>query len=125
MKLVVTGGRDYQLTSVDLEFLDEIARVRGIDELIHGAASGADTAAAAWAERRMIPTRPVPAKWERFGRAAGPIRNAELVAIAKRERAVLAAFPGNRGTANMITQAQAAGVEVLLSPTRPQSPRGN
>ena len=118
MKLVVTGGRDYQLTDADLEFLDDLARKHGVDELIHGAASGADSAAAAWAERRMIPTRPVPAKWKQFGRAAGPMRNAELVAIAKREGAIVAAFPGNRGTANMIAQARAAGVEVIPSPTR-------
>jgi hypothetical protein len=118
MKLVVTGGRDYQLTAVDLAFLDQITRDRQIDELIHGDATGADAGAKAWAQARMIPDRPVPAKWKLFGLAAGPRRNTEMAEMAKAEGGILAAFPGNRGTNDMIEKATRRGIEVLPSPTR-------
>ncbi|MEM9912925.1 MAG: hypothetical protein AAF922_19365 [Pseudomonadota bacterium] len=46
-----------------------------------------------------------------MGRAAGPIRNKEMLDEGCPDLVV--AFPGGRGTANMVKQAQAAGVEVL------------
>jgi hypothetical protein len=43
--------------------------------------------------------------------AAGPIRNARMLEEGKPD--IVIAFPGGRGTANMIEQAHAAGVEVV------------
>ena len=45
------------------------------------------------------------ADWDKFGRAAGPIRNAQMLREGKPDLVV--AFPGGRGTANMVAQAKA------------------
>ena len=107
MIVAVTGGRDF----------GDIERVRRVlynldpkpTLLIHGAASGADVLAAQVAAELGIPTEAHPADWERHKRAAGPIRNAEMVA---RRPDLLLAFPGGKGTANMTRQAIAAGIQV-------------
>lgn len=82
--------------------------------VIHGAARGADTLAAEWARDRGIPVLPFPADWDSHPRAAGPIRNAQMLREGKPD--VVIAFPGGRGTANMIDQAERAGVPVLRIP---------
>lgn len=48
------------------------------------------------------------ADWDKHGRAAGPIRNKELIDSIE----FLIAFPGGKGTANCIAQAREAGVFV-------------
>lgn len=107
MIVAVTGGRDF----------NDIERVRRAlyslkpkpTLLIHGAAQGADTLAAQVAEEMGIPIEAHPADWEKHGRAAGPIRNAEMVA---RKPDLLLAFPGGRGTAGHTRLAIAAGIPV-------------
>ena len=51
-----------------------------------------------------------PANWEEFGKRAGLIRNARMLTEGKPERVL--AFPGGRGTADMVSRAREAGVEV-------------
>jgi hypothetical protein len=82
-----------------------------IDVLIEGEAPGADTLAREWATEQGIPVERYPADWNRHGKAAGPIRNRRMLVEGKPDLVV--AFPGGRGTANMISQAEAAGVKVL------------
>src|SRR5215475_12388663 len=50
------------------------------------------------------------ADWGQFGSGAGPIRNSKMLAEGKPE--MVLAFPGGRGTANMVKQARSAGVSV-------------
>jgi len=49
------------------------------------------------------------AEWEKHGKRAGPIRNRQMLEL-KPDGVV--AFPGDRGTRDMITAAQEAGVPV-------------
>jgi hypothetical protein len=81
------------------------------DVIIHGAAPGADTLAGQWAADKGIPVEAFPADWEKHGRAAGPIRNKQMLDDGKPDLVV--AFPGGWGTANMCKQAREAGVRVL------------
>ena len=88
--------------------------------LVHGAARGADkTAAKIWTSRGLV-DEPHPANWKQFGRAAGHIRNEEMVALgADLMLAFLVADaapgepPRNVGTRNCIKQARDAGIEVI------------
>lgn len=48
--------------------------------LVHGDARGADRMAEAWAKERGWELDPFPADWDRYGAAAGPRRNREMVA---------------------------------------------
>lgn len=111
MKLLVCGGRDYSDADTLEKTLDAINKKRGIDLLINGGAPGADWLAYLWANANEIPSVTVPAKWKRHGKAAGPRRNAEMLETWKPDGVV--AFPGGRGTADMIKQAKAAGVTVM------------
>ena len=111
MYILVCGGREYANVRALDEALDAIHREKNISRLIHGAARGADSLAAAWARSRGIPLLAFPAGWKKDGRAAGFVRNARMLRDGRPELVV--AFPGGKGTAHMVNLAVAAGVAVL------------
>ena len=71
-------------------------------EIISGKAAGADTGAELFAEQCGLKFTGVAADWENFPKSAGPIRNREMLKLGP--HAVLA-FPGGRGTNDMIAAA--------------------
>ena len=120
MRLLVTGSRylnDYNYFSKEM---DKFCSSHSIPTtVIHGAARGADTLASRWV-REMNSMRnhdPIiteieePAKWKLHGKAAGPIRN-QLMLVEHKPDMVLA-FPGGKGTANMIKIARWNGVPIV------------
>lgn len=108
IRLLVCGGRDYHNETELFGVLDRI--VDRVDVLIHGAARGADSVAHRWAEARGIPIESYPANWNKHGRAAGPIRNTQMLEEGRPDLVV--AFCGGRGTQNMISQSKERGVPV-------------
>jgi UDP-N-acetylmuramoylalanine-D-glutamate ligase len=115
MKVLVCGGRNFNDPITLGSWLGGVHKQRGISLLIEGGAPGADFMARKFAEWQAIPVRTFEADWKRHGRAAGPIRNKQMLEEGKPDLVV--AFPGGRGTANMVEQARAAGVEVLEAVT--------
>jgi len=110
VRLLVCGGRDYGNTVEERNALhDELCRLNP-DVIIHGAASGADSCAGMFARHYAVECVEYPANWYKHGRAAGPIRNQQMIDEGKPD-AVLAA-PGGRGTADMIRRAEAAGLPI-------------
>jgi hypothetical protein len=110
MKILVCGGRDYADRVALFAALDHLHARRVIELVIHGAARGADKLAAEWANARGIQSRAFPALWDADGKAAGFIRNQRMLDCGRPDG--IAAFPGGRGTADMINRAQTAGVPV-------------
>lgn len=111
LRVIVCGGRDFSDRSLLHKTLDRIHLETPIGHLWHGNASGADTLADWWAKQlRTIAVHPVPAQWSKFGRAAGPKRNEAMLG---NEIDLVIAFPGGRGTADMIRRAQKRGVRVI------------
>lgn len=51
------------------------------------------------------------ADWEQCGRQAGPLRNARMLAEGRPDAVI--AFPGGKGTADMVRKARAAGLPVV------------
>lgn len=82
------------------------------DAVVSGGAGGVDTLAAGWARAAGVPLKVFPANWAAYGRAAGPRRNAQIVAAATH----VLALPSRagRGTQNTIRQAEAAGLPVTV-----------
>lgn len=125
MKLLVCGGRDFVDVPLLWRRLDEIANnqpepgirlvIDGASDDVTGPYKGADYWAHQWALARNIPTVRQHAKWQEQGRSAGPIRNGEM--LSRYEPDMLVAFPGGRGTANMIRQAESA--EIVVQVIRP------
>ena len=115
MRVLVTGGRSYGDRGRVFAELDRLNLANPISCVIHGAAPGADTLADEWAlERGICQIRyPVtPKEWRTIGRGAGPARNARM--LKEGRPSLVMAFPGGRGTADMVRKARAAGVMVML-----------
>jgi len=113
MKLLVTGGRDFDDCEMLFRTLDAINSESVIRHLIHGAARGADYLAGQWAKENAIEEIACPADWKQHGRAAGPIRNKFM--LEQHQPDLVVAFPGGRGTANMVGLAERAGTKVLIA----------
>lgn len=80
--------------------------------IVHGGARGADRLAGAWAHDRGVTEEIHPADWAAHGRAAGPIRNAEMLASGV-DLVLAFRSPGeSRGTDHMVSIARKAGVGV-------------
>lgn len=110
MRVLVCGGRSYMDTETCFAVLDGLHMHSPITCVVHGAASGADMMGERWAYQRRIPSEAHIAKWKEHGRKAGPLRNAEML---RSGVDMVVAFPGGRGTADMIRRAKTAGVPVV------------
>lgn len=107
MRLLVCGGRDYNDRDAIYCALTEL---HPSVVITGGCPTGADVIAGAWAFP-VVPLEVFPADWAKHGKAAGPIRNQMMIDKGKPD-AVLA-FPGGRGTADMVWRAKAAGIRVI------------
>ncbi len=107
MKVLVTGGRDFNDPSCVFRYLTQLAPTR----VIHGGASGADRHADAWAREHKVGISCYPAKWDQYGKSAGPRRNQDMIDAEKPD--VVLAFPGGRGTADCVRRAEAAGIRIV------------
>lgn len=120
IKVLVCGGRNYADAGHVFEVLTKLHDETPIRVLVHGGASGADAHAAAWAED-WVHTVGYWADWATHGRAAGPIRNQKM--LDEQRPDLVVAFPGGRGTADMMTRARRAGVRVIE--VAPRTPRAS
>lgn len=64
-----------------------------------------------WASDRHLITETYLADWNTHGNSAGPIRNKQMLDEGKPD--LILAFPGGKGTADMIRQVSAARLPVL------------
>lgn len=79
--------------------------------VIHGGAQGADTMAGLWAKARGLRVEVYPADWRKHGKAAGPIRNQQMVDEGKPTDAIGFRMPGtSAGTDDMTRRLVAAGI---------------
>jgi len=113
-RVLVCGGRDFADCAMMERHLQDLKNSRGISAIIHGGARGADSLAGDFAQRHGIPVQVFPADWNAHGRGAGPIRNAQMLKEGLPD--IVVAFPGGRGTTNMIGISRKAGVEVVEAP---------
>ena len=127
--IVAGGGRDLLWLPAQIAAV-LLARTSGqlVHGLLHGGARGADRTIGRAAHQLGWPVEVLPADWRRHGRAAGPIRNRELLelAISRAEAlssaaatvsVLVVAFPGGAGTASLVREARrlAAHAPVPLS----------
>ncbi len=93
--------------------LDRLIKRYDNVRIISGHAKGADTLAERYAAEKGIQMQAFPAEWNKYGKAAGPIRNRTMLEYAEEETPVVAAFwdGKSRGTENMLKLAKAADAE--------------
>jgi len=111
VRALVCGGRHFHKRTFLFATLDRLDAELGITDVIEGEAPGADQLAALWASQRGKNLHPFPADWGDHGRAAGPLRNKRMLEEGHPD--IVIAFPGGKGTANMVAQARKAGVRVV------------
>lgn len=123
-KVIVCGGRDFSDWEKLNQTLDSIFEERGwmsepdeygnclpVVHIIHGGAEGADTLADNYAVMNWCVVTEYPALWDKYGKSAGPIRNKQM--LDEGEPDLVIAFPGGKGTNNMIKQANGRGIEII------------
>lgn len=111
MRLLVCGGRDFADAARMRILLDRLHAANRFTLLIHGGARGADRLSGEWALSVGLPVEIYYAHWDRLGKAAGHERNARMLSQGRPELVV--AFPGGKGTADMVSRSRNAGVLTL------------
>lgn len=114
IKVLVCGGRnfdDWDLFTKEMlrHVLDKYDTENII--IIQGGAKGADFMAKMWAKWIGVSSLEYNAVWSKYGNAAGYIRNKQMLEEGKPDFVI--AFPGGKGTANMIQLSKEAKVEVI------------
>lgn len=119
MRVIICGGRDYALTVCDAKWLDALHAEHNFTLVIEGGCRRkdyrgdnlptADYGAYRWAMSRGIQPARMDANWDKYDKAAGPIRNERMAELGE----LCIAFPGGRGTANMCAKAEARGLRVI------------
>jgi hypothetical protein len=108
MRVLVCGGRNFD----DKPLMEKVLNDFKPTHIIQGAAKGADSMAGEYAARHDIKQSIFPADWGKYGKGAGHIRNQQMLDEGKPDLVV--AFPGGKGTANMIERTRAAGVDLYI-----------
>jgi hypothetical protein len=124
MRVLVCGDRnwiDYDLIASRLDKL--MTEVDREDDgpcltVIQGCARGADSLAGEWVDRNLVyyegnaVQQKFPADWKQYGRAAGPIRNQQMLREGKPD--LVLAFhddiENSKGTKDMVNRAKRAGI---------------
>jgi len=115
MKVLVCGSRDWSWFDAKV-IRRELSALPMGSVIIHGACRGVDRMADAIAKDLGLEVRAYPAKWRTHGKAAGPIRNQQM--LDKECPGLVLAFSydlsKNKGTADMVKRAWSAGIEVKI-----------
>jgi hypothetical protein len=101
LKLIIAGSREYKM-------IENLVKEKDITEIVSGGATGVDTCAIKFGLNSSAINKitVIKADWAKYGKKAGPIRNAQMAEYAD----ALYAFPGGNGTKSMINEAKKAGL---------------
>lgn len=115
MKTIIAGSR----TITNATVLEEAIKASGftITEVVCGGARGVDTLGQNWAKQHNIPVKMFPADWKMHGKAAGPIRNAEMAKYGEQAICIFDVQAENKGTNDMAWKAACKGMLVYHHPT--------
>ncbi len=114
VKLAIVGSRNYHNYE---EFKQHILNMLiienlSIEEIISGGAAGADKLAERLAAEYQIPLKVFEPDWKKYGRAAGPLRNQQIIENCTH----VIAFPSvqGKGTQDSIRKAQLLGKPIKI-----------
>lgn len=115
--MLATGSRTWTNFGLVVTALDEL----GVTSLAHGDALGLDQLADRWAKLRRVPHQAFPARWDEYGKSAGPRRNRDMFHQWNPDRVV--AFKDHfgatlGGTEDMVSYAQSKGVPITYVNTQ-------
>jgi len=113
MKLLIAGSRD--ITDYQI-LLDTVKKVPsffdGVTNIISGKARGADALGERYANRNDLPLLQYPANWDTHGKAAGYIRNKQMVEVA--DRCLVLWDGSSKGSLHTINLALNKGIPLFV-----------
>jgi len=113
VRCIIAGTRYYTPTSQEITAA-LAAKAWAPTRVLSGTCRGADRQGGLWAAEHKVEVHWYMPDWERYGKRAGPMRNARMVQAAD---ALLAFHDGvSRGTADVIRKARGAGLGVHVVP---------
>jgi hypothetical protein len=114
MQLAIVGSRDFRDEKAFEERVKEFLSGYNNNELpeavVSGGATGADTLAKNWAKKNGVKLVEYKADFNRYGKAAGPIRNALIV----KDCTHVLAFPSRHGKGTQDTIKKALCVQKVV-----------
>ena len=125
MKIIIAGPRDFKnknvvYTGISLvlqRLKDTYGELNNL-EIVQGGANGVDALALQYARENHITYKTFNADWNKYNRAAGPIRNEQMAKYGE----VLIAFKNQehptRGTENMIQTASKYNLKIFVVPIK-------
>jgi hypothetical protein len=116
-KVLCCGDREWTNRRVIRRVLQSMQK-RGVTEVVEGECRGADILSRLVAEELGLAVHRHPAKWTLHGKAAGPIRNQEMLDEHGNHLWVVIAFHNrlhmSAGTMDMLERAMKAGIPIML-----------
>lgn len=118
LKVIICGDRAWKNYNSVFEIIKGLVKNYGQVVVIQGECpvGGADEHAKRAAKELEIPCICHPAKWTERGKAAGPIRNQEMIDYWQPQMCIAfhSFIPKSKGTKDMVERARKAGIETYI-----------
>ena len=112
ISIIVAGGRDFNDYELLKSKLDKVKKHYGIFEVVSGKAKGADSLGERYALENNLPIAEFPADWDKHGKKAGFLRNADMADYA--DGCVVFWDGVSKGTQHMINLAKEKGIQLAI-----------
>jgi len=115
-RVLICGDRNWRDQLMIIETISRAHETFPITLLIDGDARGADRMAGLVAKKLGLNRAVYPANWELYGKAAGPIRNQQMLDDGRPTEVWVFhdSLESSKGTADMVRRAKRAGIPVWL-----------
>lgn len=112
MKVIIAGGRDFSDYESLKHYCKYLLKNQPDVEIVCGMARGADMLGKRYAEEHGLKVKKFPAQWNKYGKRAGYLRNADMADYADS----LIAFwnKKSKGTKHMIDLAREKGLNIRI-----------
>lgn len=113
MKIVIAGSRDFNDYDRMVKVLSMVNEVDEDTEIVSGGASGADSLGERYARNNELRMSRFPAKWKKFGKKAGILRNTQMAEYCD---GLIAFWDGeSHGTKHMIEEIKRMGKPYIVA----------
>ena len=115
-RVIVCGSRGFNDREKCFKYLDKLLSDVESFEIVSGHAAGADLLGEEYANAKGAKLTVFKPDWNKYGRAAGPVRNQQMLDYALLGRAIVIVFwdDKSRGSKDMFDRARKAGAEVHI-----------
>jgi hypothetical protein len=114
MRTIIAGSRTIDSVKVVRDAMKFAAYEENIvpTKVVSGVAMGIDKCGIVWAEEQGLPVARFPALWDKYGKRAGYVRNAQM---ADNADALVAIWDGrSKGTNHMINIARSRNLKIFI-----------